>query len=420
MKVVHLSSSDLSGGAAIACKRIVEAQAINGIDSALLVQKKISSDPRVYSTTSNILSKLHYNYRLILDEGYIRLLTNQSRGRFSNPFFGKDISNHPLIVNADVINLQWINGGFLSLNTLRKIGSLRKPIVWTLHDMWAFTGGCHYVADCDKYLSECKQCPALRISSNRDCSSKIFIQKREIYNNLDLTILTTSRWLGREASRSGLLKNKKVVTIPTPIDSDLYKPLSKNSSREKMKLPLAKKIILFGAMNLSDERKGFKYLIEALKKINTLKEASYIELAVFGKIDESVLTKIPFKVNQLGRLKSETEIVAAYNAADIFVAPSLEDNLPNTIMESMSCGTSVVAFDVGGIPDMVDNGKNGILAGLKSSDELADGILNLLSADELQKRMGEESRNKVLNNFNSQVVVSKYKELYSSLIKNRT
>ncbi|HSW53828.1 MAG TPA: glycosyltransferase family 4 protein [Ignavibacteriaceae bacterium] len=420
MKVVHLSSSDLSGGAAIACKRIVDAQAINGIDSALLVQKKISSDPRVYSTTSNILSKLHYNYRLILDEGYIRLLTNQSRGRFSNPFFGKDISNHPLIVNADVINLQWINGGFLSLNTLRKIGSLRKPIVWTLHDMWAFTGGCHYVADCDKYLSECKQCPALRISSNRDCSSKIFIQKREIYNNLDLTILTTSRWLGREASRSGLLKNKKVVTIPTPIDSDLYKPLSKNSSREKMKLPLAKKIILFGAMNLSDERKGFKYLIEALKKINTLKEASYIELAVFGKIDESVLTKIPFKVNQLGRLKSETEIVAAYNSADIFAAPSLEDNLPNTIMESMSCGTPAVAFNAGGIPDMIDNNQNGILAKLKSSDELSDGLLKILFNDELRKKMSEESRKKVLKNFNSEVVVNKYKELYSNLIENRT
>lgn len=420
MKVVHLSTSDLSGGAAIACKRIVDAQAKNGIDSALLVQKKISSDPKVYSTTTNLFSTLHYNLRFVLDEGYIRLLTNQSRGRFSNPVFGIDISSYPFIVKADVINLQWINGGFLSLNTLRKIGSLGKPIVWTFHDMWAFTGGCHYVGDCKKYLEECKNCPALKLSSGKDLSNKIFNHKRSIFNKLSLTIVTTSRWLASEASRSKLLEEKRVHIIPTPIDSLIYRPIDKNLAREKLRLSSGKKIILFGAMNLNDERKGFHYLIEALKVIKTLSGNSEIELAVFGKLDERALSRIPFKVNQLGQLKTEDEIVAAYNSADVFVAPSLEDNLPNTIMESMACGTPVVAFDIGGIPDIVDNGKNGILTKLKSVEELAGGVLKIISDDDLQGKMSIASREKILNAFDQVSVVGKYKVLYNNLIQNLT
>ncbi len=420
MKIVHLSTSDLSGGAAIACKRIVDAQALNGIDSALLVQKKISSDPKVCSTTTNLFSLLHYNLRFVLDEGYIRLLTNQSRGRFSNPVFGKDMSHHPLIVNSDIINLQWINGGFLSLNTLRKIGNLGKPIVWTFHDMWAFTGGCHYVGECTKFLAECKHCPALKLSSGKDLSNKIFNQKRSIFNKLNLTIVTTSRWLGNEASRSELLKGKQVEVIPTPLDSGKYKPIDKKEAREKLKLDSKKKIILFGAMNVNDERKGFRYLIEALNILKTSSGNLEIELAVFGKLNEIVIKKVPYKVNQLGHLKSETEIVSAYNSANVFIVPSLEDNLPNTVMESLSCGTPVVAFDVGGIPDMVENGKNGILTKPKSVEEIAAGILKIISDDDLQRKMSIESREKILKEFDQVSVVRKYKVLYNNLIQNLT
>ncbi len=416
MKVAHLSTSDLSGGAAIACKRIVDAQALNGIDSNLLVQKKISSDPRVYSTTQNFLSKLNYNLRLILDEGFIRLLTNQSRGRFSNPVFGTDITSHPLISESDIINLQWVNGGFLSLDTLRKIGSLGKPIFWTFHDMWAFTGGCHYVSDCQNYLTECGNCPALKFGSKNDLSYRIFNRKKKIYDKLNITIVTTSKWLASEASNSALLKTRKVFVIPTPIDSELFKPCDKKASRRKLNLPYDKKIILFGAMNLKDERKGFKYLIEATQIINELNELPDIELAVFGKIDERVLSSIPYKVNQLGQLKTENEIISAYNSADIFVAPSLEDNLPNTIMESMACGTPVVAFNIGGIPDMIDDGQNGILTKLKSSENLANGIRIVLSDEDLLKKFSLSSREKVVRVFNQKVIAEKYFETYKSFL----
>lgn len=419
MKVVHISASDLAGGAAIACKRIVDAESLHGIDSKLIVQKKISSDKKVFSTTTNPISKLNYNLRMILDEAFIRLLTNKERGRFSYPFIGIDISNHPIIKSSDIIHLHWINNGFLSLEALRKIGSSGKPIVWTLHDMWAFTGGCHYSLGCQKFESECKQCPALKLSGDNDTSNKIF-KSKNFYERLNLTIVTCSKWLAQVAQKSFLLRGKQILNIPNPLDTEVYKPIDKISSRKKSGLDEKTLFILSGAMNLKDERKGFQLLVDALNILKTKSGNLNIELCVFGKFDDSLLHKIPYKVNQLGKLKSEEEIVSAYNSADVFVAPSLEDNLPNTILESMSCGTPVVAFNTGGIPDMIDNNQNGILAKLKSSAELAEGIFRILSDDELRKRMSEESRKKVLINFNTELVVKKYKELYNNLIENPT
>lgn len=418
MKVIHLSTSDLAGGAAIACKRIVDAQSLNGIESTLLVQRKVSSDPKVFSTTKYLLSKTYYNVRIVLDEVFIRLFTRKERGRFSNPVIGLDVSQHPLIKEADVINFQWINGGFISLNTIEKIGRLGKPIVWTLHDMWAFTGGCHYVGDCDKFISECRNCPALKFRGFNDLSTKIFRQKIPIINQLNLTIVTTSRWLAGEASQSNLFSSKNIIVIPTPIDSEVFKPIDKNNARAKLKLPHDKKIILLGAMNLKDKRKGFSYLIKALKFLKTKNSEPDIEVAVFGKIDESIVSDIHFKINQLGSLKSEEQIVSAYNSADVFIAPSLEDNLPNTIMEAMACGTPILAFNVGGISDMVDDGANGLLVQLKSIEELAKSLMEIISDDNRRTEMSKAAREKVLRDFNPQTIANRYRDLYKTLIQN--
>ena len=185
-----------------------------------------------------------------------------------------------------------------------------------------------------------------------------------------------------------------------------------------MRLPLDKKLVLAGAMNLKDERKGFLYLIQALQIIydSNNKLCSDIELVVFGKLDENILNKIPFKVNQLGRLINEGDIVKAYNTADIYLAPSLEDNLPNTIMEAMSCGIPVVAFNVGGIPDMIDDGINGLLAQLKSSKKLAKSIELILSDEELRKKFSLAAREKVIKNFDQNIIAKKYFDLYKSIL----
>lgn len=419
MKVIHLSTSDYNGGAAIAAKRIVTAQRLfSDLDSKLLVQTKKYNDNFIFSADTSTTKKILSNIRQVADELSIRLLSVQSRGRFTFPYFGQDISQNDLIKNADIINLHWINGGFLSLNSLVKLSQLNKPIVWTLHDMWAFTGGCHYNSDCFKFQTQCFDCPSLLFKSENDLSYKIFNGKKKIFADLKPTIVTCSKWLAKEASQSALLNDKKVIVIPNSIDLNVYTPINKIESRQKINLPIDKKLILIGAMNLKDYRKGFNYLVLALNLLaDSNKEISdKFEMVVFGKLDKNVTNQIPLKINQLGKLKNEEEIVMAYNAADIYVAPSLQDNLPNTIMEAMACGVPVVAFNVGGIPDLIDDGVNGILVELKSSEDLAKAIEKILLNENLSKKFSIAARQKILNDFDQKIVAAKYYELYKSIL----
>lgn len=419
MKVVHLSSSDLSGGASIASKRISNSLSLNGVDSNLLVQKKTSSDDRVQTTSNNFLSKLHYNLRIALDEGFIRLFTNQNRGRFSNPFIGLDIINNHYVVSSDVINLHWINGGFLSLNALKNLGKLGKPLVWTLHDMWAFTGGCHYSLDCRKFTEACSNCPSLRFSGRKDTSHRIFNNKR-FFSELNLTVVTCSKWLKHEADKSILLGEKNVVNIPNPVDTDLYKPMDIKAARKKLGLSEDKIYILFGAMNLIDERKGFKYLLKSLHKLASDSPGTkeIIEILVFGKANNEMIKSIPYKCHYFGNIKTEEEVIACYNSADIFIAPSLQDNLPNTVVESLSCGTPVVSYNVGGLPDMIDHFENGYLAQSGSVEDLVNGINWYLDKSANVNQIRNKARDKAVKNFSQHVVARQYKELYNSLIQN--
>jgi glycosyltransferase involved in cell wall biosynthesis len=419
LKVVHLSSSDLSGGASIACKRISDSLALSGVDSNLLVQKKSSSDDRVLSTTNSLLSKLHYYLRFAFDEGFIRLFTNQKRGRFTNPFVGLDLSKHQLILKSDIIHLHWINGGYLSLNSIEKLKQLNKPIVWTLHDMWAFTGGCHYSLDCRKFTEDCSNCPSLRFSGKKDTSQRIFNNK-SFFSELNLTVVTCSKWLKQEAHKSILLCEKKVVNIPNPLDTDLYKPIDSKVARKKLGLNENKIYILFGAMNLIDERKGFKYLLKSLNELASDSPVTRdrIEILVFGKANNEMIKSIPYKCHYFGNIKTEEEVIACYNSADIFIAPSLQDNLPNTVVESLSCGTPVVSYNVGGLPDMIDHLENGYLAQARSVEDLVNGINWYLDNRANVNQLRIKARNKAEKYFSQGAVARQYKELYSSLIQN--
>ncbi len=417
MKVVHLSTSDWNGGAAIAANRIVNSQQnLQELKSKLFVLSQKSTNDYTFSDQDSGLKSIFKLYHKFADELAIRLLTVQSRGRYTFPYFGENISKNNLIKDSDIINLHWVNGGFISLKSFKKIAGLNKPIIWTLHDMWAFTGGCHYASDCTKYSFHCSNCPSLLFKSDRDISYKIYNSKLELFQHMNLTFIACSSWLAAEASKSRLLKNKKIFVIPNPIRTDTFKPIDKKTARQNLKLPGDKKLILIGAMNLKDERKGFRFLIEALNTVNELKLSTETELVVFGKLNDESLQKIPVKTHQLGRLKNEDEIIYAYNSADIYVAPSLQDNLPNTVMEAMACGVPVVAFNVGGIPDMIDHNVNGILAKPRSSEELANGIKLLLTDDNLRKTFGINARDKVVKNFDEKIVATKYLDVYKSLI----
>lgn len=420
MKVVHLNANDTRGGASIACLSISKALNNDGVKSTVLVQKKYFANSESTQVSHIFLSRILYSIRFMLDYVSILILTIKKRGRFSFPYFGIDLSKHKLVKDADIIHLHWINGGFISLKTLDMLSKLNKPIVWTFHDMWPFTGGCHYSGDCTNYINTCKNCPCLKSPGDSDLSNKIFNDKKRLYANFKFHAVTCSNWLALEVERSSLLKDNPVIAIPNPIDVDVFKPYTKLSSRRKYNLPLEKTLILFGTMTLGEERKGFKYLREALRLLyeNHYEFRNTVELIIFGASTKKELEKIPFKTNSLGRITNREMLAICYSSADFFVAPSTQDNLPNTVMESLSCGTPVAAFNIGGMPDMIDHKENGFLAQNVNVHSLSEAMKWLIENTEKKgETLRKNAREKVLQNFTSLQIANEYKQLYQKLLE---
>jgi len=421
MKVTLVNTTDSLGGAAIACRRLLKVLAAYQVETNLLVQKKNINDQLITTTSDSTYKNLRnfYNFGF---ERFLFVLQERSkdiRFAFSLANTGEDISEKSLIRDADIIHLHWINAGFLSLDSLRKVFSLNKPVIWTLHDMWAFTGGCHYSFNCTAYKSTCSHCPFLRKPNAHDLSNKLFNKKINLYKKTNnLTFVTCSQWLGNIARESMLLRDFRIETIPNPIDINVFKPSNKISARQNLNLPVDKKLILFGAANVLDKRKGWNYFSDALKLISNKCSDSVdqIELVVFGKkSDQKDLMKLPFKVNNLSVINSEEKLAELYNAVDLFVLPSLEDNLPNTIMESFACGTPAVGFKIGGIPEMIDHLQNGYIAKYKSTEDLAEGIYWSVNVADKAVLSGN-ARNKVLSNYSPEIVANKYKQLYTDIL----
>ncbi len=411
MKILLISTKDISGGAAVAANRLHEAFRKNGIESFMLVQEKQTEDKYIYGKSKKSL-------RGEIDK-IPKILYPKRKEAPWNIAWLRNFSVISKIkkINPDIIHLHWVNGGFLSIKNIREISELGKPIVWTLHDMWTFTGGCHYAGDCKKYKKICGSCPQLGSKKENDLSFKIWKSKQKNWNELDLNFVTCSNWLKGCVEESALLKEKSVVAIQNCLDTTVYKPLSKEKIRKKLKLPLNKKIILFGAMSsTSDKRKGFDYLQKALKILSEKMKNEDICLVVFGNSDDFDTSPFPFEVKALGKLSGDAPIVEAYNCADVFVGPSLEDNLPNTFVESLSCGTPTVGFNIGGIPDMVVHKKNGYLAKALNSKDLAEGIKWCIEDEKRSKELSKNAREYALENYSEKVVVQKFKDFYNNLL----
>lgn len=406
MKILHISNSDIKGGAARAAYSVHKAQRYVGIDSTMLVQKKTGNDESVVQSTK---SETAMFLRRAVDYAFIKFLSKKQYGRFSFPYYGTDKSLNPLVKEADILNLHWINEGYFSFDTFLKLAKLNKPIVWSLHDMWAFTGGCHYTGGCDKFQNGCGECPALVFSGTNDFSKKIFDRKREVFRKLNFTIAASSKWLADEAGKSPLFADTRIVVQPTPVDVGTFKPIETYKAREAFNLPKEKKLVLFVAMTVSDKRKGFHLLKEALKKI----KRADTELLILGSADEELTADLPFKANMLGRLSDKNQIAKCYASADLFAAPSLEDNLPNTVLESLACGTPVAAFNIGGMPDMIDHNATGYLAEPSSIDDLANGMAAILEKG--KDTYSSTARKMIESTFTPEVIGDNYKKLYYSI-----
>ena len=418
MKIVLVNKSDKTGGAAVACRRLLKALLKNGTDVKMLVQEKTDNDQTVMATGIGFVKQKLIFLWFVLERLYFLFYeaSKEIRFAFSPAVSGENIQNNSLVKNSDIIHLHWFNQGFLSLNSLENLIKTGKPIVWTLHDMWAFTGGCHYAGNCNNYKAGCGNCSFLKHPAPQDLSYKILQKKKQLFKDANFTFVTCSKWLREKAEESSLLKGFKIYDIPNPIDQKIFYPMDKQAIRRKLSLPVNKKLILFAAANISDKRKGLSFLLEALDlfiKENT--NPLDFEIVTFGKSNDTVFENAAFKVHHLGVLSETKKIAEVYSLSDLFVLPSLEDNLPNTIMESFACGTPVLAFNTGGIPEMVEHKNTGYLADYKSVEDLKNGlefILNHPKPEELSKN----ALKKVKNEYNEQVVAKKYKEVYASLL----
>ncbi len=404
MKVVILSNTDNGGGAAIACRRLNDALNGAGVESKMLVVNKVTTSDKVEQVESGLFLKGRTYVEYVFQRRF--LLKDKSVAMFSTNKVGVDVSNHYLVREADVINIHWINFGFLSLNDIQKLYALNKPIVWTLHDMWLFTGGCHYSGTCLKYEQDCAICPMLNFDG---VAHQTWLKKKEIFSEKKLNVITPSKWLGDICKTASLTKSANVQSIPNTLNTELFKPSSKEEACKKIGLDPQKKYLLFSAANPNDVRKGFSYFVEAIKIVKELCEG--VELIVMGK-EQKEFETLPLKLNYVGFVKSEEQAALVYNAASVFVIPSLEDNLPNTILEALSCGTPSVGFAIGGIKEMIETGVNGYLAQPKDAADLAKGIVEVL-----KNPNPESARNSALQRYANAVIAERHVSFFKSVIQ---
>lgn len=405
-RVVHIQySANSAGSAAI---RLQNAFVKNNIESNIISlhpDNKNKNEGIIYlSSTSRRIAWIDYKLQSFLTRKKINKF-----GMFSYPILGTNVAQLEEVAKADVIYIHWALGGFLNYNSIRKLANLNKPIIIFMHDMWSITGGCHHSFSCEKYITECSNCQMFQRQKKNDLSQKGFMKKLNIYSKFDnLYFISPSHWLYDCAKRSFLTKDKPIFHIPNLLDETIFKPFDKITAKQILNIEPDETVIAFGAVSIDSPYKGWPYLQKTLEILKKDKRLQKISILIFGSgYNKQIADAIPFKTKFVGYL-DKYSITIAYNATEVFVVPSLADNLPTTIMESMSCGTPVVGFDVGGIPDMISHKENGYLAKYKDSEDLAEGIKFCLH---------NNIKGYMLEDFKSSLTVQKHLDLIKYLNK---
>ena len=422
IKVLSVCTS-LDGGAGRAAYRIHQGVRNIGVDSLMFVKDKHGNDTSVISldefVPTNQLYKAFDWTRNKCRNKLQHFRWNRYPQRediFMSDLRGTDLHGALGKLDYDVLHLHWINNRFVSLKDLPK----NKPIVWTLHDSWPFCGICHYFFDCEGYKKRCGCCPFLHSNDDHDLSYQIWKKKQVIYKDLDLHIVTPSRWLGDCAKRSSLMGRFPVMVIPNCLDINEFRPLNEKEIsprwRNFQEKRFEKPFVLYGAMNAAtDKIKGFSNLLSALGLLQERNHANDFELIVFGAAESELSMDLSIPIHYVGYVKNTHELVSLYNLASVMVVPSLTENLSCAIMESLSCGTPVVAFNIGGNGDMIEHQKNGYLAKELDDADLAEGILWCLENNR-ENQLGLAAREKVVKEYTYEAVSRRYRELYEQCI----
>lgn len=414
MRILHVNQSDLSGGAARAAYRIHRCLVGAGIDSGMRVIYQTGDDERVQDGLPAGNGPIRRRIRS-------RLAGLPLRGfRTANPIIhsaawpdtglGRELN----ATDADLIHLHWLGTGTLSIE---EIGRLTKPVVWTLHDMWAFCGAEHYGEDGPaarfRVGYQADNCPPDERA--KDLNRAVWARKRKHWRSL-MHIVCPSRWLADCARGSVLFQAWPIHVIPNPIDLELWRPIPKPVARAVLGLDPAARIVLLGAPGgLRDPRKGGDLALEALARL-AVGSGAPDHLLIFGQSAAAGHAHLPLPTRFLGRLQDDLSLVLAYSAADVFVVPSRQDNLPNTVIESLACGTPVVGFDIGGLPDMVEHQQNGWLARPFETADLAEGIAWVLADETRRMFTSTTARQRVLARISEPVIATAYREVYANML----
>ena len=412
MKVSILSAYDRANGSARAAYRLHKGLQQIGLDSHMLVQGKQTSDKTVVAPKSK-LSEGMAKARVTFDGLPLKLYRQRQSALMSMQWLPDRCAAQLKRLNPDIVNLHWANDAYLQIETLAKI---KVPIVWSLHDMWAFTGGCHYTQECDRYLQSCGSCPQLGSNTDLDLSRWVWKRKQKAWQRSNLTIVALSSWLAGCARNSSLLKDTRVEVIHNGIDTELYKPIDKHIARQLLGLPQDKHLVLFGALKAtSDKRKGFHLLQPALSELSQNGWHDKLELVVLGASKPDDAPEYGFKTHYLGTFSDDLTLALVYSAADVFVASSIQENLANTVMEALACGTPCVAFNIGGMPDMIAHQQNGYLAQPFQIDDLARGIAWILDTDR-HNTFASHARASIMQRFTLEIQANRYHSLFQSLL----
>jgi len=415
--VAHVSRSDLAGGAAIAARRLHKGLLAQGVASTMLVAEKRGSDAEVRVPPQQQGWRARAGRRARIEVLNRTGARNRARRSSSYELFSDDRSaygDQPAgsVLGADIVHLHWVSG-FVDVRKFFSALGAERPAIWTLHDLNPFTGGCHYSAGCDKYVSHCGACPQLGSRWSRDLAYAVFERKAAAYtlaSRCGMRIVAPSRWLAAEARRSKLLGAFPTITISPGLDTRVFRPRNRNVARELLGIDRELKIVLFVAQDVRNTRKGGDLLAQAMARM--------------PKRDLGVVTvgrgAIPMpdgvRTWSLGPFADERTMSFVYSAADVFVIPSREDNSPNTLVEAMACGVPVVGFDNTGVREMVRDGKTGLLAPSEDSAALQQALQRVLDDDAWRRQMGEKARRVAVNEYDLGICVSRYVNLYRELL----
>ena len=406
-----LSSFDSGGGAARAALRLHQAFLGRGIPSTMVVEVGTTGAAGVVAPSGS-WSRGVGRARPVLDRSPLLLYPNREGTIFSPAWLPGGGAHALHTVDHNILNLHWVNAGFLSVEA---VGTAVQPLVWTLHDMWPLTGGCHHSDGCEAFKAACGACPQLGSRSSLDLSRLVLRRKQRTWDPHRMTIVAPSKWLADLAAESSIFRSSRIEVIPNPVDTERYRPVDRSLARKVLGLPPETTLIGFGAANASDPRKGGGLLRDALKYISTRASKPTAQVVIFGggngdDGDWSLPT------HRLGRLHDDVSMALAYSAMDFLVQPSLAEVQSLVVAEAMACGIPSVAFATSGMGDLITSGSNGILATPFEVTSLAESILQLLSDRALREGLGQAARRHAVAEFSPPRVASRYVGLFAELL----